>query len=74
MAFVDPVDPSTESSLWPGRVGLFIVAHGGLRWLDCSSTSSAESGSLGRSCLVTRLGLRGRGGEAWPPDELYATV
>jgi hypothetical protein len=27
MAFFDPVDPSTESLLWPGRVGFCIVAH-----------------------------------------------
>lgn len=26
MAFFDPVDPSTESLLWPGRVGFCIVA------------------------------------------------
>ncbi len=26
MAFFDPVDPSTESSLWPVRVGFCIVA------------------------------------------------
>ena len=30
MAFFDPVDPSTESLLWPGRVGFCIVAHAGL--------------------------------------------
>ena len=27
MAFFDPVDPSTESLLWPGRVGFRIVAR-----------------------------------------------
>jgi hypothetical protein len=27
MAFFDPVDPSTESLLWPGRVGFCIVAE-----------------------------------------------
>ena len=30
MAFFDPVDPSTESVVWPGRVGFCIVADGGL--------------------------------------------
>ncbi len=30
MAFFDPVDPSTESLLWPGRVGFCIVATGGV--------------------------------------------
>jgi hypothetical protein len=32
MAFIDPVDPSTESLLWPGRVGFCIVA---IRKLSC---------------------------------------
>ena len=30
MAFFDPVDPSTESLLWLGRVGFCIVADAGL--------------------------------------------
>jgi len=29
MAFFDPVDPSTESLLWPGRVGFCIAAARG---------------------------------------------
>ena len=34
MAFFDPVDPSTESLLWPGRVGFCIVAAPAMRvWL-----------------------------------------
>jgi hypothetical protein len=32
MAFFDPVDPSTESSLWPVRVGFCIVASAAV-WL-----------------------------------------
>ena len=27
MAFFDPLDPSTESLLWSGRVGFCIVAN-----------------------------------------------
>ena len=34
MAFFDPVDPSTESLLWPGRVGFCIVAAAALRAKD----------------------------------------
>ena len=30
MVFFDPVDPSTESLVWPGRVGFCIVAEGAL--------------------------------------------
>jgi hypothetical protein len=30
MAFFDPVDPSTESLLWPSRVGFCFVAGGEL--------------------------------------------
>ena len=34
MAFFDPVDPSTESLMWPGRVGFCLVAAAATRiWL-----------------------------------------
>ena len=35
IAFFDPVDPSTESLLWPGRVGFCLVADRALSVAEC---------------------------------------
>jgi hypothetical protein len=54
MAFFDPVDPSTESLLWPGRVGFCIVAIGAVltRLLSLSKSAAVwavTSDPTGRS-------------------------
>jgi hypothetical protein len=61
MAFFDPVDPSTESLLWPGRVGFCIVAQRAvMARLLLWELVGQKGNSLGvHSCLATRLSLRG---------------
>ena len=46
MAFFDPVDPSTESLLWPGRVGFCIVAHGAVSLKLPLSVPSGSDASM----------------------------
>ena len=55
MAFFDPVDPSTESLLWPGRVGFCIVAGAALsaRLLP-SAPSGTDNWPECRACRQDR--------------------
>ena len=62
MAFFDPVDPSTESLLWPGCVGFCIVADTGLvaALPLCLSAGPKQKSLTVADRAATRLLVRGR--------------
>ncbi|MGB0098433.1 MAG: hypothetical protein WBP81_38575 [Solirubrobacteraceae bacterium] len=59
MAFFDPVDPSTESLLWPGRVGFCIVAAAGPGAALPLSLSARPKGKSNRRRHEARRGPGG---------------